>query len=733
MLFNDNKRDEIKVPPTVMFREDLFKYKAYIHENTKNIHALKMTQVLRKMGIKNNLFVLTLFDKGLAHVDPFDFESITPNLAYRIWIECQRNHWYFFREICRIPETGGDGVPFEFHRGNLALIWCYYNDIDIGLIMPRQHGKTMGTQSIMGHQLYFQGYRFLLTMLTKDHALLTDNVGRLKEIKAGLPPYLLQESSKDKDAKEGISYEALKNTYKTFVNANNARDARKLGRGCTAPSKHIDEIAYCNYIWITFPTLMSTSDRASQDAHKRGLRCADIYTTTAGRPDTNEGKFVYDMFNRACVFNEFLYDCKDREDLLRIVQANSAKKDNRLVVATFSHLQLGKTNEWLMSAISRTNTTNPDDIDRDYLNIWKAGQGNSPIPSELLKRLTDNRRDPDFVERIKDYQFNWYVSEWESESYRLNTPLVIGMDTSEMVGQDYSSIIGIDPVDLSVVFTSRCNDGDIIELARAITTILLRFPRSVFVPEVKSTGKSIVDYVITALESQGINPWTRIYSRAVQEKHTEAFEQFSIYSESPLGINRKLFGFKTSGGTGFNSRFQLYRSTMMKALKLAAHRCFDTTLVSEFCCLTIKNGRYDHEIGGHDDMIISYLLACNLLFHGSNIQLYGLEPNQILSKVNIPTTRAEKEEQLTLEYVSKLKYRLRKIEESICSSNLSSAVKYALEREQYKIKSILLDLNQEVDDTVMTGEQLNNQLKETSNRKGLSNNNISMLSNILKI
>lgn len=222
----------MKLLPTIQFQEDWFKYPATIHETTKNISAIHISRVLKTMGIKNNQFMLAIHDPILMHVDPHDISRLTPELVSRIFFECQRNHWYYFREVVRIPTTGGEAIPFEFHRGNLALIWSYYNDIDIGLVQPRQTGKTMGTQGIMSHQMYFQGYKFDIAMMTKDQSLLQDNVTRLKDIRDALPACLLQRDaiSKDKDAKEGLSYTALKNQYRTYVNSNNERDAYKLGR-----------------------------------------------------------------------------------------------------------------------------------------------------------------------------------------------------------------------------------------------------------------------------------------------------------------------------------------------------------------------------------------------------------------------------------------------------------------------------------------------------------------------
>lgn len=55
-----------------------------------------------------------------------------------------RNPQYFFREVLRIPNNSVEGYSsFTANRGNLAAIWCFFNNIDYLLIMIRQKGKSI--------------------------------------------------------------------------------------------------------------------------------------------------------------------------------------------------------------------------------------------------------------------------------------------------------------------------------------------------------------------------------------------------------------------------------------------------------------------------------------------------------------------------------------------------------------------------------------------------------------
>src|SRR5574344_1532858 len=93
----------------------------HIHYNTKNISAVKTAYILSQLGVKNNKFILTLYDQGLANVDPYS-ENLSQEIQHRIHAEIVRNYWYFLREIVRIDVPGGK-TRFDFQRGNTAISW----------------------------------------------------------------------------------------------------------------------------------------------------------------------------------------------------------------------------------------------------------------------------------------------------------------------------------------------------------------------------------------------------------------------------------------------------------------------------------------------------------------------------------------------------------------------------------------------------------------------------------
>lgn len=213
----------------ILYKNDIQNEGAIIDYETKNDTFIRMAIILKRMGIKNNTFFLSLLQPELQGVNPFDKNLSTDKIG-KILVECKLNPWYFFREVIRIPAAGDEPIPFQLHRANLAAIWTYLNDVDFGLIQPRQTGKTYVTQSIITYVMFILADNIDIGMFTKDTALLQDNVKRLKELRDCLPWYMVQKSPKDWDRKEGISYAMRKNYYKTYTAATDERAAYKQGR-----------------------------------------------------------------------------------------------------------------------------------------------------------------------------------------------------------------------------------------------------------------------------------------------------------------------------------------------------------------------------------------------------------------------------------------------------------------------------------------------------------------------
>ena len=614
--------------------KDIAEKHPYIDYNTKNQSFLRIALVLKRMGIHNYYFFLSLYDRTLLGVDPRS-PNLTTEQMLRISQECKINIWYFLREVVRVPVIGQeDGTPFELNRGNLALTWAFMNDVDIGLVQPRQTGKTIGMQCIIDHAMYVAFSYLDIGMFTKDSALVQDNVARLKALRDGLPKWMIARSTSDGERKEGLFYAALHNSYKTFTSANDEVGAYKLGRGCTMAVVHFDEIAFMNYNWIVVPTAVNAMLAASQNARKAGLPSPIIFTTTAGNPETKQGAYALNLLRSALPFTEALYDLKDRNELISTIRKSSSREAPMLYLE-FSYRQLGKTDEWFRENASRSGASQ-DDINRDFLNIWQTSSDNAILPENIRHQLIGSKREPNYCEIIDDFVIRWYIPKEQVNSPEtLQLKGVLGCDSSENIGKDFTTFTLVSIKDMSVIATFRCNNSNTMAIARFIVNFLLKYTGVVFIPERQNTGIAITDFVIEEFQKRNINPYTRIYNDVVQNRAEEKYKDINIYNYSEIPANiRGVFGYRTGGAVSSTSRNLLYKQVMFKALELMAPRVYDRILITEFVNLTTRGGRIDHSNGKHDDQVISLLLACYLIFFGKNLHLYGIDSSEVLSTVS---------------------------------------------------------------------------------------------------
>ena len=611
----------------ILFKDDFIKENAGIHYDTTNKSFVRVAMVLKRMGIENWQFPIALYQSRLDGIDPHNLKDPSTELRLMIGAEAKINPWYALREIIRIPASGGPPVQIVANRGAIAMAWCFFNNISYIAIQPRQTGKTVMACALINIVMYIIGKNIDVSLFTKDSELVQRNVERIKIIRDALPDYMIYPHPKDIDNKEGLSYERLGNKYLTKVARADKQGADNIARGTTTPVNHLDEPSYCTNIDITYPVMMLATTAAVENAKRRGQPHSNILTTTAAPIDTARGRYTFDMVNRAMPFTEKLYDLKDGEELHRIVHSNSA---NSMINGTFSHLMLGKTNEWLANA-ERISETTKEVNDRELRNMWTAGSETGIIDAETLRIINAHRHEPDHTEIIQDYVINWYLPESFVGSHSFfQRHYILGMDSSENIGEDFTTLVLIDVSDMAVVCTFRCNESNTIRMGMFIAEFLIKYHNVTFIPERNSTGGSIIDTITIIFQKNHISPFRRIFNQVVQERDNQ--EMARIVIDDPNNIDttvKKYLGFRTTGKT----RPYLYKNTLKKAASLNATRIYDYTLVSELSTLSAVKGRIDHAEGGHDDLVIAYLLCCWLIFFGKNLNYYGIDVKSIMTSI----------------------------------------------------------------------------------------------------
>lgn len=618
----------------IIFADDWKKYPtAKPNLKTTNKSFIELAAKYKLMGIRNHAFILALVDQDLVGVDPFD-PNLSLEMMAKIALECSINPWFFFREIARAPAiAGNETVSLEANRGNIALFWCFFNHVMIILIQIRQTGKSFSTDILMTYLMNILCQNTAINLLTKDDTLRRKNIERLKEIAEIMPRYLQQRSRDDANNGEEITIRSLGNSYTTHVPQSSPKRAYNLGRGLTSPIFHIDEPPFQANISIALPAALAATGAAVDRAKANGTPYGTILTTTAGKKDDRDGKYVYKLMNDAAVWTERFFDCKDIDELYTMIRRNSTGGVVR-VNATFNHRQLGKSDEWLKEKIDNS-VAEGEDADRDYFNLWTSGNASHPLSVELLERIVRSQMDVQETEISKEgYIFRWYIPEHEIESRMANTFCVLGGDPSDAGGGDDIGFVLTDIRTLEVLGVCQVNETNLILFCRWLVDMFVRFPNFVANIERRSSGAMILDYLLIMLPEHDIDPFKRLFNLVVhesdekRERFREIMQPMSRRSSDIYVRHKKLFGFATSG-SGLFSRSELYSRTLKDAAKKMADKLHDKNLIDQITGLITKNGRIDHEDGNHDDLVIGWLMGMWLLSQGKNLSFYGIDSKDI--------------------------------------------------------------------------------------------------------
>lgn len=619
----------------ILFQNDWKKYpSAIVDVDTPNKSFLRLAGIYKAMGIHNNAFPLALLNPALKGVDPHA-KDLSLEQIMMIAEECKLNPWYFFREVIRVPAPGSpEPVRYIASRANISMYWLFFNHITSFIVQIRQTGKSVAADCLNIYLIDVGTTNTDIHLLTRNDDLRVKNIKRIKEIESYLPSYLSLKSRADSNNTEKITCSRLGNTYLTAVGQASVQGARNVGRGMTIAIHHVDEMAYVHNIDIILPALLASGGAARDSAKKAGGYYGTIFTSTPGFLSSRSGRFAYKIYNSCFRWTEKLLDCYDLEDATAFIKKNSPKGDVQ-VLCEFNHRQLGYTDEWLRTKIAESLSEGENAL-ADYLNVWPQGSSGSPIRKDLLERIVKSAVGDPFTTISKyGYLLRWYVTEDEVNNKLSNRKLIMGLDTSEAIGNDDICMVILDVETGEVVGTGQFNETNVILFSEWLAEMLIEFPNITLIPERRSSGGAILDNLLLILDAKGIDPFKRIFNWIVndsdvnQEYHDFLNKPHPFRSQDQINKYRKHIGYATAGA-GRAARDNLYGAAFSSTTKYLCDVIRDKTLIGQLAGLVTKNGRIDHEEGEHDDMVISLLLAYYFLTNAKNINYYGLSSRKVL-------------------------------------------------------------------------------------------------------
>lgn len=633
----------------ILYEEDWAKIpNAFPNYETSNISYIRASALLRDMGIKNHKFMLALHNKALVGVDPHDPE-ISPAMMMAVVTESYENFWYFVREVVRVPGSSLESpLMYIANRANLCLHWLYMQHIFTILTQIRQTGKSFGVSIPHLWQMQLRTKKHKIIGLTKDMALRSSHLSLMKSLDEELPFYLRQRKESDAANTEVINISRFGNEMVMFVPAKSPKQADRVGRGHVAATAFIDEGPYVSNLQISMPAMLAATNRGRVNADFKEEPYCTVLTSTVGDLAEPEGEFYFKLTQNSAQFSESMFDSKNREDLIntirkqcRDIETVSGKKVPIRVYAEFNHRQLGVTDEQVAEWVSESSAEGSD-AEKDYFNKWKFGGTRSALSKEQRERIESSKGEPNYVHKDNSsgYMLRWYQPKEDIDFILNSEPTVWGLDTSDAIGGDGISLVGESTTTGQVIGTLTINETFIPTFISFMFRFLRDNPKTVLIPERRSTGGAIIDGLLVMMIEAGINPFRRIYNTVVNDSMAKP-ELFSLISKphfndpSVILSNKKCFGFATSA-SGITSRSSLYGGTMQDAIRVIGSMVYDPVLCNQLQALIIDdNGKVDHRAGMHDDAVIAWLLSYWFMTNAKNLDFYGLNYRTIFKQNDI--------------------------------------------------------------------------------------------------
>ena len=622
--------------------------KVYFDIKTKNTSFIKISKELRENGIQSYMFPLMIYDKDLIGVDPHD-PNLTATQKSRIIIECKRNIWYFIREVARVPVPGGH-VMFELHRGNLAMIFCLWLNLDTSIELPRQHYKTYSAVFYYLWLLLLKAENYEMVFTNKSNADSIRNLKRLTDLldpsKTLTPPYMRTPlGPNDTNNQERLTITSLNNTIRVVSPSNSPENADKAGRGMTVPIIWLDEMAFIKFCNVMYGAMRPAFTTASKFARKNKTPYSVLITTTPSDLDSENGIFTYNLIQSACRWDEKMYDWyfnagggDEGEAYIRnYVEENS---QNNFIYIEYSYKELGKDDKWLAKQVKELNN-DMSLVKRELLLEWTHTSVDSVFSEETLDRIAR------FAEQknINDYQkiyfhnnkYAMYII--EDLGNMVAMPWLVSADIGGGLSQDRTVLTVIDPFTSRVKALLISNTMPVDELEEVVVEMKkLYFPKMIFAPERNYSGDYLIKNLFKNKEVDFTDSITYYrLSDSLLKKRTkpndELFNSQTTISSSKSRRSKDVAKYEYGVNTNVKTRTIMVENILFNLVEEHPELINNPFIFSELKTLVrTKTGKIEHQSGAHDDIIMSYLIGLYVLQHHTEVvrKYFSHRPKEIL-------------------------------------------------------------------------------------------------------
>lgn len=438
----------------------------YYDYSTKNVSAINLYVLLRKLGIKNCNEHLQIFNPALIGVDPWD-PLLKADVKLAIIAECRINYWYIYREIIRV---NNGTTPFDINIGNYTAIYFMLRNMNFFLEASRQLGKTEVITTHSGLEFNFER-NIKLAAAHYDSKMGSGNLAKVENALMALPSYLhfwnknlgktnkegkteIKSRAKSAAKKETLTNSIFNNLIELKVVGKAESDAANTGRGGTIPTWFIDELPHIKFNDVAWGALNQTTKEAKATARANNKPFGYRLLGTPGRLETREGSWMYENVKLSYIpINEKSLEVLDMTEA-QLRKYASEKSVNDIFHIKYDFDKVGKDPNWFSE---RCRGESIPTIRSELLLIWEDKSSASPFPASQLTSLTNHSlHKKSFKYRLKDY-IPELMSDVEIKifprgeelfdnwlnffSYNYRNGIVVGLDVSQGLGGDTDSTV----------------------------------------------------------------------------------------------------------------------------------------------------------------------------------------------------------------------------------------------------------------------------------------------------
>ena len=561
--------------------------------------------------------------------------------------------------------------------------------------------NTVSVQVIDFWLTYIMGRSYKTHLVTLKSDNRAQFIEAIKNIRTQMPSYLVNPTYKDKDSGNYLTYrsfgEGQANVLTISVPQQSEAAAGDLGRGLTVGTTNFDEPGYINYIESIVNGCTPSALTEMDNMREKGLPYAINYITTPNTIKHPSGAYMYRNIMNSTEWREKFFDCYSESHLVhKLIKRSPVKTTSPSVAMIYNYLKLGKSKDWVTRTIDQLKLT-LSKAKIDLLLMWVEDGEDRLFDDVTREKLSDNKRDAVWSKEYRES--NLYVDFFvtKEELIKMCSPdhndhIIIGCDTSSAINKDACTVVLRSMVTGDTIGVGRYPLAFLDDVADIVVDLLESIHNSMLIIE-RNYAHHFIDKLLITLQAKGMDPFKKMFNRIYNDPVKYA-SQFEEVKRTRAGGRTKEFYLRFKEFFGFNTtastRKELYDFIQEAVAATGAGLHYDK-LIDEIIALKIKNDRIDHELEGHDDLVIAWLLSYWFIKVGNSKTYYDISPHMALTRTKNLLAGGEKsvfDDPKVLDMIDQVRKRIIKLTEEYIKTN-DNILAMRLEFEINKLTKLL--------------------------------------------